>query len=82
MATPAEAHPELNQNAESDFKDEHALLTHNIDLLEREIKKTNNKLNNPGFITKAPAAAVEKQKDKLAEYERLLGLCQKRLANL
>lgn len=44
--------------------------------LEKEVEKTNQeierivkKLNNAGFIAKAPAEVIEKEKEKLAQYE-------------
>lgn len=44
--------------------------------LEKEVEKTNQeierivkKLNNAGFIGKAPAEVIEKEKEKLAQYE-------------
>ena len=47
--------------------------------LEKEIAKTSGKLKNEGFLAKAPAAVVEKEKAKLAEYEEKLTALEKRL---
>lgn len=54
--------------------------------LEKEVEKTKqeivrleSKLNNQGFVAKAPAAVVEKEKDKLAQYQTNAAALQKRL---
>ncbi len=38
--------------------------------LEKEVARLEGKLNNPGFTSKAPAAVVEKEQTKLAEYKQ------------
>jgi len=38
--------------------------------LEDEIQRIRNKLNNDGFVCKAPAATIEKEKIRLADVER------------
>ncbi len=50
--------------------------------LEKEITKTAGKLKNEGFLSKAPAAVVEKEKAKLAEYEEKLAALDARLVFL
>ncbi len=47
--------------------------------LEREIQKINGKLQNEGFLAKAPPAVVEKEKAKLAEYGEKLSSLKERL---
>ncbi|MBE0484099.1 MAG: valine--tRNA ligase [Bacterioplanes sp.] len=47
-----------------------ARLTKSIEKLEKELERVNNKLNNPGFTEKAPAAVLEKENDKAKGYER------------
>ena len=47
--------------------------------LEKEIQKIKGKLQNEGFLAKAPAAVVEKEKAKLAEYEEKVGALAARL---
>lgn len=37
--------------------------------LEKEIARTSGKLNNKGFLAKAPEDVVAKEKEKLAEFE-------------
>jgi valyl-tRNA synthetase len=39
-------------------------------------------LSNPGFTSKAPAAKIEEEKQKLAKYEEMLKIAKERFANL
>ena len=48
-----------------DFEKEVARLTKERDSVERDIQRGEGKLNNPGFVNKAPAALVEQEKAKL-----------------
>ena len=50
--------------------------------LQKEIDKVSQKLQNEGFLAKAPAAVVEKEKAKLADYTEKLGALNKRLDDL
>ncbi|MFK4751965.1 valine--tRNA ligase [Oceanobacter antarcticus] len=47
-----------------------ARLNKEAERLEKEIGRISNKLNNDGFVAKAPAAVIEKEKEKLNGYER------------
>ena len=47
-----------------------ARLGKSIDKLEKERERVTNKLANPGFTEKAPAAVLEKEKEKAAGFER------------
>ena len=47
-------------------------LSKDIAKLETNIEKTRNKLNNPNFKDKAPAAVVEKEQQRLDEQEQAL----------
>jgi valyl-tRNA synthetase len=47
-------------------------LNKDINKLEVNIKKTRNKLNNPSFKDKAPAAVVEKEQQRLDEQDQAL----------
>ncbi|WP_353409486.1 valine--tRNA ligase [Pseudoteredinibacter isoporae] len=51
---------------------ETARLNKEIDKLEKEVARTQGKLNNEKFVGKAPADVVQKEKDKLADYEAAL----------
>jgi valyl-tRNA synthetase len=41
-----------------------------IEKLGKELERVNNKLGNPGFTDKAPAAVIDKEKEKAAGFER------------
>ena len=50
--------------------------------MEKEIARLDKKLSNPGFLGKAPADVVEKEKAKLSDYQDKLTALTKRLADL
>ena len=43
-----------------------------IEKLNKEAGRINGKLNNAGFVDKAPTAVVDKEKEKLAGYNNSL----------
>ena len=49
--------------------------------LENEIHRISNKLNNSGFVSKAPAATIEKENIRLAGFEENLQQLQAELAS-
>lgn len=55
-----------------DKEAEIARLDKEIAKLEKESARINGKLSNPNFVDKAPAAVVDKEKEKLAEYNTAL----------
>ncbi len=65
-----------------DFDKEIARLQKEIDNLQKEIARAEGKLNNQGFVAKAPAALVEQEKAKLALNRQKLEQVGKRLAEL
>ena len=65
-----------------DVEKETARLTKERENLEKEIKRLTGKLSNEGFTSKAPAAVVEAEREKLAGYEEKIGLIRTRLADL
>ena len=50
--------------------------------LQGEIARANGKLNNPGFLNKAPANLVEQEKEKLKVNESKLQALEARIADL
>ena len=48
--------------------------------LESEVKRASGKLNNPGFVQKAPAKLIEEEKGKLLMYEEMLNKIKESLA--
>ncbi len=68
-----------------DITAETARLDKEIGKINDEITKLSQKLNNPGFLAKAPAEIVTKEQEKLAELEknaRHLGTQKEKLASL
>ncbi len=52
-----------------DVEAELARLHKEIDKIDREMHRVQGKLDNPGFVDKAPEAVVQKERDKLADFE-------------
>ncbi|MBQ7514870.1 MAG: valine--tRNA ligase [Schwartzia sp.] len=65
-----------------DIGKETARLQKELDNLDREIKRTAAKLENEGFVAKAPAAVVEKERAKKQEYEEKRAALAQRLEYL
>ena len=65
-----------------DFEKEIARLEKEQKNLEGEIARANGKLNNPGFLAKAPAHLVEQEKEKLKTTESMLESVKARIADL
>ncbi len=65
-----------------DFDKEIARLQKEIDNLQKEIARAEGKLNNQGFVAKAPAALVEQEKAKLALNQQKLEQVQVRIEEL
>lgn len=57
-------------------------LTGEISRLEGEIKRSNTMLGNEKFVSKAPAAKVQEERDKLAKYEAMLAQVKDQLKKL
>ena len=65
-----------------DFAKEIARLEKEQKTLEGEIARASAKLNNPGFLNKAPANLVEQEKEKLKVNEAKLQALEARIADL
>ena len=65
-----------------DVEKETARLTKEKEKLEKETKKLQGKLNNEGFLKKAPEAVVAKEREKLFGYEEKLAALAARLADM
>ena len=65
-----------------DFEKEIARLQKELDNLGREMNRARGMLNNPGFVSKAPAALVEGEKTKLAANEQKAKALENRIAEL
>ena len=65
-----------------DTHKERARLTGELEAVQRELARVEGKLGNPGFLSKAPAEVVAKERDKQAELSRKREALEKRLAML
>lgn len=65
-----------------DLEEEKAKTIKEIDRLNKEIKRASNMLANPNFVSKAPEAKVNQEKEKLKDYEEKLKLAQAQLADI
>lgn len=63
-----------------DFEKEKERLNKERDKALAEIKRVEGKLNNPGFVNKAPAKLVEEEKAKKEKFEEILKTIEERLA--
>ncbi|WP_265574613.1 hypothetical protein [Venatoribacter cucullus] len=48
--------------------------------LDDEINRIANKLNNAGFITRVPAALIEKEQKKMAGFQKLQAQIQQKIS--
>ena len=65
-----------------DFEQEKERLTKEETRLNKEIARSNGMLNNEKFESKAPAAKVQEEREKLEKYEQMLAQVKERLAGL
>jgi len=65
-----------------DFKKELARLEKEKANIEKEIARAAGKLNNPGFLNKAPEALVNAEREKLSANEKMLETLVARIADL
>ncbi len=65
-----------------DFEKERARLNKEKKNLENEIARAEGKLNNPGFVSKAPANLVAAEKEKLEKNKEMLASLDARIAEL
>lgn len=67
---------------EIDIAAERERLTKEVERLTQEVSKCNAKLGNESFVAKAPAAVVEQERKRLAEYETTIEKLQAQLLRL
>ncbi len=67
---------------EIDREAERTRLAKEIARLQGEIRKAEGKLANPSFVDKAPAAVVEQEKARLADFGAMLNKMEMQYARL
>ena len=65
-----------------DFKAELERLQKEKKAVEKEIAFVSGKLNNAGFVAKAPEAVVNEQREKLAKYNEKLAMLEESIAKI
>ena len=65
-----------------DLDKERTRLKKERDGLAQEIGRSEQKLNNPGFLKKAPEHLVEEERQKLADRRAMLEATEQRLKDL
>ena len=65
-----------------DFAQEIERLAKEETRLQKEIARANGMLNNEKFVSKAPEAKVQEEREKLEKYQQMLAQVQERLAGL
>lgn len=65
-----------------DIEKEITRLEGEVAKLTKEVARVNGKLNNQGFVAKAPEKVIEAEREKKENYEQMLAQVQERLDNL
>lgn len=65
-----------------DFEQEIERLSKEEARLEKEIARASGMLNNERFVSKAPEAKVQEERDKLETYKQMMEQVKERLAGL
>lgn len=73
---------QLMLHVEIDVEAERARLGKEVERLQNEIDKADAKLANPKFVERAPAAVVEQEKGRIAQFSETLGKIKDQLARL
>ena len=73
---------QLMLHVEIDVEAERARLGKEIERLENEIRKASAKLENPKFVERAPAAVVEQEKARIAQFAETLTKVREQIAKL
>lgn len=65
-----------------DISKEIQRLTKERDTAMAELKRAEGKLNNQGFVAKAPAQLIDAEKEKIAKFTEVLAQIEERIAHL
>ena len=65
-----------------DMEKEKERLLKEKERLTKELARSHGMLNNEKFVSKAPAAKIQEEKDKLAKYEQMMAQVEERLSQM
>ena len=65
-----------------DMEKEKERLLKEEERLKKELARSHGMLNNEKFVSKAPEAKVQEEKEKLAGYEQMMAQVEERLAQM
>ena len=65
-----------------DFEKEKERLLKEKERLEKELERSKKMLGNEKFVSKAPAAKIQEEKDKQAKYEQMMAQVLQRLEQM
>ena len=65
-----------------DLEKEKARMEKELDKNRKELDKLETKLNNPGFVNKAPAHVVEAERERSVKLKELVAKLEEELSNM
>ena len=65
-----------------DFEAERARLQKELDAAKKDLRFVENKLNNPGFVAKAPEKVIAQEREKQAKYQAKIAMLEESLEKL
>jgi valyl-tRNA synthetase len=65
-----------------DFEAERARLQKELDAANKDLQFVSNKLNNPGFVAKAPEKVIAQEREKQAKYLAKISMLEESLEKL
>jgi len=65
-----------------DIEKEIERLENEVIKLEKELARVSGKLNNQGFVAKAPEKVITEEREKQSKYEQMLAQTKERLESL
>lgn len=65
-----------------DMEKEKERLLKEKEKLTKELARSHGMLSNEKFVSKAPAAKLQEEKEKLAKYEQMMAQVEERLAQM
>ncbi|UZK03398.1 hypothetical protein GAY96_05575 [Venatoribacter cucullus] len=77
---PVALYTEVSPMSVTDHAQEVSHLQAELARLDDEINRIANKLNNAGFITRVPAALIEKEQKKMAGFQKLQAQIQQKIS--